>query len=267
MVDQTGTLTAGDIASLTQALKDLETRKGSQVAVLIVPTTDGEAIEQYALRVAEAWKIGRKKIDDGALLVIAKNDRRLRIEVGYGLEGALTDATTKRIIDEDITPKFKAGDFGGGVAAGIDKMVRIVNGEKLPEPEPPHWQDSQSFDPDGSVQSVSHHSGDIFRRAVAEPARASARLGGRRRADGPDCLVHGRLGHGGGDRRRDRVALCVDQRRFYVSRAAGPSGQRWRLVRRLRRLMVQRRQFEQQRRLQWRRRQLWRRRCIGELVA
>jgi uncharacterized protein len=147
VVDQTGTLAAGDIASLTQTLKDLETRKGSQIAVLIVPTTDGEAIEQFSLRVAEAWKIGRKKIDDGALLVIAKNDRRLRIEVGYGLEGALTDATTKRIIDEDITPRFKAGDFGGGVAAGIDKMVRIVNGEKLPEPEPPHWQDSQSFDP------------------------------------------------------------------------------------------------------------------------
>jgi uncharacterized protein len=147
VVDQTGTLSAADTASLTQTLMDLETRKGSQVAVLIVPTTDGEAIEQYALRVAEAWKIGRKKVDDGALLVIAKNDRRLRIEVGYGLEGALTDATTKRIIDEDITPKFKTGDFGGGVAAGVDKMVRIVNGEKLPEPEPPHWQDSQSFDP------------------------------------------------------------------------------------------------------------------------
>jgi uncharacterized protein len=148
VVDQTGTLTTGDVASLTQTLRDLETRKGSQVAVLIVPTTDGEAIEQYALRVAEAWKIGRKKIDDGALLVIAKNDRKLRIEVGYGLEGALTDATTKRIIAEDITPKFKTGDFGGGVAAGVDKMVRIVNGEKLPEPEPPHWQDSQSFDPE-----------------------------------------------------------------------------------------------------------------------
>ena len=147
VVDQTGTLSPGDIASLTQTLKDLETRKGSQIAVLIVPTTDGEAIEQFSLRVAEAWKIGRKKVDDGVLLVIAKNDRRLRIEVGYGLEGALTDATTKRIIDEDITPKFKAGDFGGGVAAGVDRMVRIVNGEKLPEPEPPHWQDSQSFDP------------------------------------------------------------------------------------------------------------------------
>ena len=147
VVDQTGTLSSNDVASLTQKLTDLETRKGSQIAVLIVPTTDGEAIEPFSLRVAEAWKIGRKKIDDGALLVIAKNDRRLRIEVGYGLEGALTDVTTKRIIDEDITPKFKAGDFGGGVAAGVDKMVRVVDGEKLPEPEPPHWQDSQSFDP------------------------------------------------------------------------------------------------------------------------
>ena len=148
VVDQTGTLAAGDIASLTQTLKDLETRKGSQIAVLIVPTTDGEAIEQFSLRVAEAWKIGRKKIDDGALLVIAKNDRRLRIEVGYGLEGALTDATTKRIIDEDITPKFKSGDFAGGVSAGVDRMVRVAEGEKLPDPEPPHWQDSQSFNPE-----------------------------------------------------------------------------------------------------------------------
>lgn len=159
VVDQTGTLSAGDIASLTWTLQDLETRKGSQIAVLIVPTTDGEAIEPFSLRVAEAWKIGRKKIDDGALLVIAKNDRRLRIEVGYGLEGALTDVTTKRIIDEDITPKFKAGDFGGGVAAGVDRMVRIVDGEKLPEPEPPHWQDSHSFDP-----------GDLFNPFLLIPA-------------------------------------------------------------------------------------------------
>jgi uncharacterized protein len=141
VVDQTGTLSASDIASLTQTPKDLETRKGSQIAVLIVPTTEGEAIEPFSLRVVEAWKIGRKKIDDGALLVIAKNDRRLRIEVGYGLEGALTDATTKRIIDEDITPKFKSGDFAGGVSAGVNRMIGVVNGEKLPEPEPPHWQD------------------------------------------------------------------------------------------------------------------------------
>ena len=135
VVDQTGTLTAGDIDSLTQTLKDLETRKGSQIAVLIVPTTDGEAIEQFSLRVAEAWKIGRKKVDDGALLVIAKNDRRLRIEVGYGLEGALTDVTTRRIIDEIITPRFKAGDFAGGISAGVNQIIKVIDGEPLPAPD------------------------------------------------------------------------------------------------------------------------------------
>jgi uncharacterized protein len=139
VVDQTGTLSSGDIAQLTQTLADLERRKGSQIAILIVPTTDGEAIEQFSLRVAEAWKIGRKKVDDGALLVIAKNDRHLRIEVGYGLEGAITDVTAKRIIDEVITPKFKSGDFAGGISAGIGKMIGLINGEKLPGPEPVHW--------------------------------------------------------------------------------------------------------------------------------
>ena len=141
VVDQTGTLSSGDVASLTQTLKDLETRKGSQVAVLIVPTTAPETIEQYSIRVAEAWKIGRKKIDDGALLVVAKDDHKLRIEVGYGLEGALTDVTARRIIDEIITPKFKTGDFAGGISAGIDRIVGVINGEPLPAPAP----ESQSF--------------------------------------------------------------------------------------------------------------------------
>jgi len=140
VVDQTGTLSGGEIAALKQTLKELETRKGSQIAVLIVPTTDQESIEQFSIRVAEAWKIGRRKIDDGALLVVAKNDRRLRIEVGYGLEGTLTDATTKRIIDEDITPKFKSGDFAGGISAGVNRMIRLIDGEKLPAPEPEHWR-------------------------------------------------------------------------------------------------------------------------------
>jgi len=140
VVDQTGTLSSGDIAALTQKLTDLETRKGSQVAVLIVPTTAEETIEQFSIRVADAWKIGRRKIDDGALLLIAKNDRHLRIEVGYGLEGVLTDATTRRIIDEDMTPKFKVGDFAGGVSAGLDRMIRLIDGEKLPASEPEHWQ-------------------------------------------------------------------------------------------------------------------------------
>ncbi|WP_407187510.1 TPM domain-containing protein [Bradyrhizobium centrosematis] len=134
VVDQTGTLSSSDIASLSQRLRDFEARKGSQIAVLIVPTTQPETIEQFSLRVAEAWKIGRKKVDDGAILVVAKNDRHLRIEVGYGLEGALTDVTSRRIIDEDITPKFRSGDFAAGIGAGVDRMMRVIDGEPLPSP-------------------------------------------------------------------------------------------------------------------------------------
>ncbi|MBR0810661.1 YgcG family protein [Bradyrhizobium diazoefficiens] len=134
VVDQTGTLSSSDVASLTQKLRDFEARKGSQIAVLIVPTTQPETIEQFSIRVAEAWKIGRKKVDDGAILVVAKNDRHLRIEVGYGLEGALTDVTSRRIIDEDITPKFRSGDFAAGIGAGVDRMMRVVDGEPLPSP-------------------------------------------------------------------------------------------------------------------------------------
>jgi uncharacterized protein len=135
VVDQTGTLSSGDVASLQQTLRGFEARKGSQIAVLIVPTTAPETIERYSLRVAEAWKIGRKKIDDGAVLVVAKDDRKLRIEVGYGLEGALTDVTSKRIIDEVITPRFRSGDFAGGISAGVDRIIRVIDGEKLPAPE------------------------------------------------------------------------------------------------------------------------------------
>jgi uncharacterized protein len=136
VVDQTGTLSAGDIDTLTQRLKDLQTRKGSQVAVLIVTTTQPEAIEQFSIRVAEAWKIGRKKIDDGALLVVAKNDHKLRIEVGYGLEGAIPDVTARRIIDEIIVPRFRTNDFAGGISAGVDRIIGLIDGEPLPAPQP-----------------------------------------------------------------------------------------------------------------------------------
>jgi uncharacterized protein len=149
VVDQTATLSSSDIAALTQRLKDLEVRKGSQIAVLIVPTTAPETIEQYSIRVAEAWKIGRKKIDDGALLVVAKDDHRLRIEVGYGLEGALNDVTAERIIDEVITPKFRDGDFAGGIAAGVDRIIGVIDGEKLPAPEP-----RQSSGSSGSIENL-----------------------------------------------------------------------------------------------------------------
>jgi uncharacterized protein len=134
VTDQTATLSAEQKAVLEQTLQAFEARKGSQLAILIVPTTAPETIEQYALRVAEQWKLGRKKIDDGAVLVIAKTDRALRIEVGYGLEGALNDATSKRIISEIITPRFKQGDFYGGITAGVDQIIRVIDGEPLPAP-------------------------------------------------------------------------------------------------------------------------------------
>lgn len=146
IVDLTGTLSKDDIAAQSQRLMELEKRKGSQIAVLMLPTTQPETMEQYSIRVAEAWKIGRKKADDGALLVIAKNDHKVRIEVGDGLEGALTDVTSRRIIDETITPRFRTGDFAGGIAAGLTRMIGVIDGEPLPAPPPEasHGQDSAS---------------------------------------------------------------------------------------------------------------------------
>ena len=134
ITDQTGTLSTEQKAALEQTLAAFEARKGSQLAVLMVATTAPEDIEQYALRVAEQWKLGRKKVDDGAILVVAKNDRALRIEVGYGLEGALTDLSSKRIISETILPLFRKQDFHGGIAAGVDQIIRVIDGEALPAP-------------------------------------------------------------------------------------------------------------------------------------
>ncbi|MFN7834783.1 MAG: TPM domain-containing protein [Burkholderiaceae bacterium] len=134
VIDQTATLDDAQRQRLTLTLQSFEARKGSQLAVLIVPSTAPEAIEQYALRVAEQWKLGRKGIDDGALLLIAKADRTVRIEVGYGLEGALTDATSKRIVSEIITPRFQRGDFYGGIDACLQQMMRVIDGEALPAP-------------------------------------------------------------------------------------------------------------------------------------
>jgi uncharacterized protein len=134
VTDLTGTLTAPQSAALEQSLRAFEERKGTQIALLIVPTTRPEAIEAFALRVVEQWKLGRRKIDDGALLLVAKEDRALRIEVGYGIEGALNDATAARIISEVITPRFRQGDFHGGLTAGLDQVMRVLDGESLPQP-------------------------------------------------------------------------------------------------------------------------------------
>jgi len=106
----------------------------SKVAVLIVPSTSPETIEQYSIRVVDQWKLGRKRVDDGVLLLVAKDDRRLRIEVGRGLEGAIPDAVAKRIIAEVITPRFKQGDFQGGISMGVDRILGAIEGEPLPAP-------------------------------------------------------------------------------------------------------------------------------------
>jgi len=135
VTDLTATLDAQQKQALEARLAAFEKNKGAQLAVLLVPTTQPETIEQFALRVAEAWKLGRKGVDDGALLLVAKDDRALRIEVGYGLEGALNDATAKRIIAEIITPFFKRGEFYAGIDAGTAAMMRVIEGEPLPPPQ------------------------------------------------------------------------------------------------------------------------------------
>ncbi len=135
VTDLTNTLSAPQIATLDQTLQAFEMRKGSQIAVLIIPSTQPESIEQYGIRVAEQWRLGRKRIDDGALLIIAKDHHGMRIEVGYGLEGALNDAVCARIIREIIAPRFRQDDFYGGITDGLARMIGVVEGQPLPEPE------------------------------------------------------------------------------------------------------------------------------------
>jgi uncharacterized protein len=136
VTDLTATLDAGQKQLLENKLSAFEAGKGSQIAVLIVPTTQPETIDQFGIRVVEAWKLGRKGVDDGVLLLIAKDDRKLRIEVGYGLEGALNDATAKRIVSEIIGPDFKRGEFYAGIDAGVDAIIKVIQGEQLPPPAP-----------------------------------------------------------------------------------------------------------------------------------
>ncbi|HXY75609.1 MAG TPA: YgcG family protein, partial [Steroidobacteraceae bacterium] len=153
IVDLTGTLTAEQQNALEQKLGAFEAAKGSQLAVLIVPTTQPEEIEAYSIRVVEQWKVGRKKADDGVLLLVAKNDRRVRIEVGRGLEGVLTDATSNRIIDETIRPAFRQGDYYGGIDASLGQMMKLIEGEPLPPPDT-RWQSDRSRHNGGSLPVI-----------------------------------------------------------------------------------------------------------------
>ena len=148
ITDLTGTLDAAQLASLEAELRAFEQRKGSQIAVLMLPSTQPDTIEQYSMRVAERWKIGRAKVDDGVILIIAKKDQRLRIEVGYGLEGAIPDVVAKRVIREVIAPHFLANDFYAGIREGTRTLMKLIEGEKLPAParaQAPNVDDYQSL--------------------------------------------------------------------------------------------------------------------------
>jgi len=135
VTDRTNTLSASERQALETKLADWEAKTGNQLVVLIVPTTKPEPIESYSIRVAEAWKIGRKGQDNGAIFVVAKDDHRMRIEVGYGLEGVLTDVTSHRILDETVAPLFKQNRFAEGIEAGVDRIISVVgSGQPLPAP-------------------------------------------------------------------------------------------------------------------------------------
>jgi uncharacterized protein len=135
VTDLTATLTSAQRGALEAATAAIERDKGSQVAILMIPTTQPETIEQFSIRLAEAWKIGRDGVDDGVIVIVAKDDRRMRLEVGYGLEGAIPDAVAKRIVADVMAPRFRQGDFAGGLNETVEAIGRLVGGEALPPPQ------------------------------------------------------------------------------------------------------------------------------------
>lgn len=146
VTDLTQTLNAEQQAALEAKLAAFEQVSGSQIAVLMVASTQPEAIEQYSIRVVDSWKLGREKQDDGVLLLVAKDDRKVRIEVGYGLEGAIPDVIAKRIITEIITPQFRQGDFYGGITQATEQLMRLIKGEQLPAPQTKTSGQAELFD-------------------------------------------------------------------------------------------------------------------------
>jgi uncharacterized protein len=148
VTDRTGTLSAGQIAELEQRLSEFEQRKGSQVAVYMISSLDGQSLEDAALAVAEKNKLGRAKVDDGVLLFIAKDDRKVRIEVGYGLEGAIPDAKAGRIVREYLAPNFRKGDYYQGINEATGAIVQLIDGEELP---PPLQEEQGDQSPPGGI--------------------------------------------------------------------------------------------------------------------
>ncbi len=214
VTDQTATLSVAEQAALDGRLADLEARKGSQIAVLILPTARPESIEQFSLRVAEAWKLGRKGVDDGILLLVAKDDREVRVEVGYELEGAIPDATANRVIDEFILPRFREGDYAGGINAGVDRLIGLVDGEPLPEPEASRAPDARLANVLPVVFILSLVVGNVLRRALGQlPGAAATGVV----AGGVTWLLAGVLG----------LTLFMVAVGFVVGLTAGGNGGRW----------------------------------------
>ncbi|MDQ0573693.1 uncharacterized protein QFZ42_005527 [Variovorax paradoxus] len=146
VIDETGTLDAAQRADLEAKLAAFEQRKGSQMVVLMVPTTQPEDIASYANRVGNTWKIGRKDVGDGILVIVAKNDRKMRIEVAKTLEGAVPDLAAIRIIDEEMKPRFRNNDFAGGLNAAVARLIGLVDGEALPAPSSGSDEGSSGID-------------------------------------------------------------------------------------------------------------------------
>lgn len=213
VIDQTGTLSPAEQAELEERLAGLEQRKGSQIAVLIVGSVRPEAIEQYAIRVADAWQLGRDGVDDGLLLLVAKDDREVRVEVGYGLEGAIPDARANRVIEEFLLPGLRAGDYAGGIRAGIDALIALVDGEPLPEPPATNVATGRGellpF-----IFFLAVVSGAVFRRLFGQlpGALATGAL-----ASGVTWFLIGALG----------ITLLMALVGFFVGLNAGRRGGRW----------------------------------------
>lgn len=148
VTDLTGSLSPEQTASLEQTLAELQKTRGSQVVILMLPTTGAEAIEQFGIRLAGAWKIGRKGVHDGVIVLVAKDDHRMRIEVGYGLEGAIPDAIAKRIVSDIMAPKFRRNDFYGGLQDGTAAIAAAIAREPLPAPDQDSGPTTASFSHD-----------------------------------------------------------------------------------------------------------------------
>ncbi|GBF38296.1 TPM domain-containing protein [Leptospira johnsonii] len=148
VTDLTSTLNEEEVSNLENKLKDFEKRKGSQVVLVIIPTTGEETIEQYSIRLAEDWKIGRKTIADGVIFLVAKDDRKMRFEIGRGLEGAIPDVISKRIQLEYVRPLFKEGKYYEGIDQGIDKILGLIDGEPLPEPSSTSYESNAAPEED-----------------------------------------------------------------------------------------------------------------------